>query len=111
MKLKQIVTQMEPETKAPTAESPSVERIAYRPQGRFHPEQWMATIDGRRHTVTPASARLVLDLARDMRTAGNEYRTVYRLQRWGATDGGRKWWVYEFSGSNGLAQHLVEVSQ
>ena len=92
-------------------ESPSVERIAYRPQGRFHPEQWMATIDGRRCSVTPASARLVLDLARDMRTAGDEYRTVYQLQRWGATDGGRKWWVYEFSGSNGLAQHLVEVTQ
>lgn len=111
MKLEPIVTQKDgPVTTSPQSPA-SVERIAYRPKGRFHPEQWMATIDGRRHNVTPASARLVLDLARDMRTAGDEYRTVYRLQRWGATDGGRKWWVYEFSGSNELAQHLVEVQQ
>jgi len=110
--VKEIVTQNEATVTTPPAESPtSIERIAYRPQGRLHPEQWLATINGQKHNVTPASARLVLDLARDMRTAGNEYRRVYQLQRWGATDGGRRWWVYEFTDANELAAHLVEVAQ
>lgn len=87
----------------------NVERIAYRPKGRIHPEQWVATVDGRRCDVTPASARLVLDVARDMRMAGDEYRQMYQLRRWPATDGGRAWWVYEFVGVNDLAAHLVEA--
>lgn len=112
MKLEKIVTQNEATVTKPPAESPTnVERIAYRPKGRLHPEQWLATVNGQKHTVTPASARLVLDLARDMRTAGDEYRRVYQLQRWPAADGGRRWWVYEFTGSNELAAHLVEAPQ
>ncbi|MCA9876112.1 MAG: hypothetical protein KC441_20715 [Anaerolineales bacterium] len=106
-----IVTQ----DKAVVATSPqqdaSIERIAYRPKGRLHPEQWVATVDGQQREVTSGSARLVLDLARDMRTAGDEYRTVYQLQRWPAADGGRSWWVYKFTDCNELAAHLVEVAQ
>mgnify|MGYP001273143049 CR=1 FL=1 len=110
MKREDIVTQNEPvvTTFPPFA---SIERIAYRPKGRLHPEQWVATVDGQQRDVTSGSARLVLDLARDMRTAGDEYRTVYQLQRWPAADGGRSWWVYKFTDCNELAAHLVEVAQ
>lgn len=110
MKLDQIVTQMESETKAPTAESPSVERIAYRPQGRLHPEQWKALVNGRFVDVTPASARLVLDLARDMTDYKIAALTRHPWRIGIPDDGGRKWWGYDLR-PNSLAAHLVEVTQ
>jgi len=105
-----IVTQVEAETEAPTAESSAnVERIAYRPQGKRHPEQWKALVDGRFIDVTPASARLVLDLARDL----TDYKYAGLVRHpWRVgipADDGRKWWGYEFT-HNDFGKYLVEVT-
>jgi len=81
-----------------------VERIAYRPKGRLHPEQWLAKVGDSYTAVTPASAKLVIDMGR----ASGSKR--YGLLRRSATDGGRKWWIWEF-GPNEFASHLAQVVQ
>ena len=99
-----IVTQMDEDVTemTPTA---SVERIYFRGKGRYHPEQYKALVNGRYVDVTPASARMVIDLARDY----TDYKHNGLLRR-DARDGGRKWWIYTFL-PNEFAQHLVEVPQ
>jgi hypothetical protein len=83
----------------------SVASIAYRPRGRRHPEQYKALLDGRYVDVTAASARMVIDLARDF----SDYR-YGGLRRGGeANDGGRRWWHYDFTPNNDFARFLVEV--
>jgi len=82
----------------------SVERIAYRPKGRQHPEQWLAKVGGDYTAVTPASAQLVIDLGRASQSE------QFGLRRRGAVDGGRKWWIWEF-GPNEFASHLAQVLQ
>ncbi|MBK8987335.1 MAG: hypothetical protein IPM39_14875 [Chloroflexi bacterium] len=94
-----------------SAEFPaSVECIAYRPAGKRHPEQWRAKVDGRYIPITPASARLVIDLARDVtdyKYAGLA-RSAWRIGIPG--DGGRRWWGYEFT-DNDFGRFLVEAPQ
>lgn len=106
MKLEPIVTQKDgPVTTSPQSPA-SIESIAYRPKGRRHPEQWKAKVNGRYVDVTPASARMIIDLARDF----TDYKSA-GLRRGGEpNDGGRKWWHYDFT-PNDFYRYLVEAQQ
>jgi hypothetical protein len=107
----QIITQDESVVMTFAESLVSVERIVYRPAGRRHPEEWRAMVNGRCVTVTAASARMVIDLARnpnDYRYAGLT-RHPWEVQM--PDDGGRKWWGYKFTPNNDFGRYLVEVQQ
>lgn len=87
----------------------NIVRVVYRPKGRRNPEQWKAVgEDGRKVDVTPASARLVISLARDSGLYRGLERHPWAVQM--PDDGGRKWWAYQLD-TNDFGRYLVEVQQ
>jgi hypothetical protein len=93
-----------------TLQAVNVALIAYRPRGKKHPEQYMAKVGGRFVPVTPASARLVLDMSRNRENYLSAGLTRHPWRIGIADDGGRKWWGYEFL-PNDLGRYLVEETQ
>ncbi len=104
-----IVTQDEPVVTKSVESLANIVRVVYRPAGRRNPEQWKAVgEDGRKVDVTPASARLVISLARDSGLYRGLDRHPWAVQM--PDDGGRKWWAYQFD-TNDFGRYLVEAPQ